>query len=361
MKDIHDLVAGLQNKISISKLSGLGAIDAALNASKIAQQGKSLADLVNMPNRMSMYGNIGHLNMLKNSVTNLPDSIFGMKGIADLAIKRAAYQDHIGSLKGLSDISSRATAFSVASKSVLRIPDAFENSLGNILKNQFDTLERLNTHRNILSSFGTVQADMLSRQSWITTASTLAGTLSARNWEHLRELEGYTEELNNAAEALDTDDEVNPHALHHLQNTVDSILERLANAPDKEQKISFYKAVMEVLTIISILVGFYALYLQKTDSSNDESTAVIKKELKETEQRIMDRIAEISQQRVAIADKVNLRTSPRKKSGIIGKVQMGQKVTVITINHKWLFVTFMDPCTNSVVSGWVFKKYFEKL
>lgn len=58
--------------------------------------------------------------------------------------------------------------------------------------------------------------------------------------------------------------------------------------------------------------------------------------------------------------KVNLRSKPSSKSVKISVVNEGQFVFVQEINHKWIRVVYQDD-EYMIQSGWVYKKYFEKI
>ena len=57
---------------------------------------------------------------------------------------------------------------------------------------------------------------------------------------------------------------------------------------------------------------------------------------------------------------VNLRNKPNSKSAKISLVKDGQYVFVQEINHKWIRVLYQDD-EYMIQSGWVFKKYFERI
>lgn len=58
-------------------------------------------------------------------------------------------------------------------------------------------------------------------------------------------------------------------------------------------------------------------------------------------------------------DRVNLRVGPSSSYGSIAKLRKGDVVTFITHANNWYKVKYYRKSTNTVVEGWVYKKYLK--
>jgi uncharacterized protein YgiM (DUF1202 family) len=117
---------------------------------------------------------------------------------------------------------------------------------------------------------------------------------------------------------------------------------------------------LNVIAVVGFLISLIAFYLQVTDHGKEE----ILNEMKSSEKRIIDKVTEtilvLSKKRTAIA-KVNIRLKPTKKSQILATLKIGQEVSVISVNHKWILVSYIDFNSGILMTGWAYKKYFDKL
>lgn len=51
---------------------------------------------------------------------------------------------------------------------------------------------------------------------------------------------------------------------------------------------------------------------------------------------------------------------PNSKTINITSLPKGFDVIVLQINHKWVFVSYINPKDNLMETGWVMKKYLDK-
>lgn len=314
------------------------------------------------------------MNNYKNMAADITSKNIGLNSISS-AVNLAAQKNELfknaNSLKSILGLQGTVSELmNSASKSIFNIPTDYGSSLSRIIESQNSIFSKVTAHKSVLSSYGSMQADLLANYAWMNTDSFLTSTIANHNWENLKDFESHSEEVEEITEKYVDGDKIDLAAFNALQATVDKLIDRVAATEDKLQRRSLYAEILNVIAIIGFLMAIYAFYQQVTDSTNDESTAEIKKTigqstnsitsaLAQSEQRMLDSVRKITTSRVAIAS-LNVRFKPRKKSQKIGSIKMGDEILVLTIDHKWLYIMYTDSETGKPATGWVFKKYCEK-
>ena len=54
-------------------------------------------------------------------------------------------------------------------------------------------------------------------------------------------------------------------------------------------------------------------------------------------------------------------SKPRLKSFVIEKLPVDLEVTILQVNHKWVYVSYFSPSDNLPQTGWIMKKYLNKI
>ncbi|PRP65856.1 hypothetical protein [Nonlabens agnitus] len=154
---------------------------------------------------------------------------------------------------------------------------------------------------------------------------------------------------------------VSIEVFQQYQNQVLEELIAIKNKTKSEKVISF---VNNLMGIISFIVMIFTLYGDSQKLSNKELLEKFRNETvatqKKTEIKLDKILKEITRQRRATTN-VNLRISNKKRAAKKGLVKKGQSVSVIETLHKYLLIYYIDNETGEPKTGYVYKKYFEKI
>jgi 23S rRNA pseudoU1915 N3-methylase RlmH len=133
-----------------------------------------------------------------------------------------------------------------------------------------------------------------------------------------------------------------------------------------EKIISFYnknkKFGVNALLFISVMVNLMNIH-QYYDFVKPKQEPVTKVDLIKFEQKIQKsielKLKQIKEYRTTNrVSKVMLK--PKTKTIIITSLPENFDVIVLQINHKWAFVSYINPNDNLMETGWIMKKYLDK-
>ena len=133
-----------------------------------------------------------------------------------------------------------------------------------------------------------------------------------------------------------------------------------------EKIVSFYqknkKFGVNALLFISVMVNLMSIH-QYYDFVKTKAEPATKEDLMKFERKIQQsielKLKEIKEYRTTNrASKVMLK--PKTKTIIITSLPKNFDVIVLQINHKWAFVSYIDPKDNLMQTGWIMKKYLDK-
>ncbi|WP_367770991.1 primase-like DNA-binding domain-containing protein [Flavobacterium sp. WC2421] len=312
------------NEINLS-LSGLGGITDI--AKSVAIQMKTSSEFTNSITTIGKTLSSQFVNL------NIPKNNFALYGLSS----------HIAEISKNSQLIGQSFS-NLASSQIL-----LSNSLLEISK----TLSK--SHLNQFNSLN-VALQGLSK-------SFLQEIVRNRDWEDF----DFIKETNETI-SITTNDFVSSHSevtIQDLENLKLSIVENLSTLLSKtnsEKNRTFLFDLMAVISFILSLYGTYGTYQSSIDKNNKETYLEVKKDMdtfkKELYAKIDEKFNNKHKSKIA-KTKLNLKYSTKKNSKIIGIINIGQKVTVIEIRHKYFLITYLDKETQEPKSGFVLKKYFE--
>ena len=122
--------------------------------------------------------------------------------------------------------------------------------------------------------------------------------------------------------------------------------------------------------LVLIIYKFAEPFIDEAISDIDyKETTKITKKLKKTANKVTEeKLIELgfsnvplSNKRIVIATKLNVREKPTKKSRSFGYLEFGNLVTVIRKRKNWTFVEFKSYDSQASLKGWVFTRYIKRI
>jgi hypothetical protein len=213
--------------------------------------------------------------------------------------------------------------------------------------------------RSITEAINTNQTAFNQINSWQFAISGISGQLAAiaasqKKWDLIDDFEEITEEAVSLNERIFDENGVTKEGLNELKEFFQRI-EIKVDKIDADANSLFWK-LLTLLGFILAVMGEARNWLPKPEyATKQEVETVIKeqfgiyeKKLKEDKQfRITSRVCKVM-------------SKPRFKSLVIEKLPINFEVTVLQVNHKWVYVTYFSPVDNLPQTGWIMKKYLDK-
>ncbi|OEY71729.1 SH3 domain-containing protein [Salegentibacter salarius] len=151
----------------------------------------------------------------------------------------------------------------------------------------------------------------------------------------------------------------------------DKLLSHLQELILKAKSPKVVEFLWKFMNLASFVLSAYSAFVPKPNHTtlqiqiqNPQNVQVMESKFEnfklEIEKKLDEKLANLDKQRIAKTN-VNLRFSSKKNSKKLGLVKKGQIINVVEIRHKWLLIMYIDVETGEPKSGFVFKKYFQKI
>lgn len=293
------------------------------------------------------------LSEMMKAQTRITKSLSGVSMITELA---KSMQQHHKMFENptLSAIEAMTKGLSLQAK--FAIPQTTLDAISSINRQHEELFGNL---RSITEAVNKNQAAFNQINSWQFAISGISGQLAAiaasqKKWDLIDDFEEITEEAVSLNERIFDENGVTKEGLNELKAFFQRI-EIKVDKIDADANALFWK-LLALLSFIIAVMGEARNWLPKPEyATKQEVETVIKeqfgiyeKKLKEDKEfRITSRICRVM-------------SKPRLKSLVIEKLPIDFEVTVLQVNHKWVYVTYFSPVDNLTQTGWIMKKYLDK-
>ncbi|WP_369765201.1 hypothetical protein [Flavobacterium sp. WC2429] len=249
------------------------------------------------------------------------------------------------------------SAFDALTKSMrFAIPQPTLDAIISINRNHTQLFGNL---RNITEAFTKNQSTFSQINNLQFAVSGISGQLASmaaaqRKWNLIDDFEEITEEAVSLNERIFDENGVTSQGLNELKEFFQRI-EIKVDKIDADANALFWK-LLALLSFILAVTGEARNWLPKPDYATKQEVATLIKEqfgiyekkLKEDkEYRITRRVCKVM-------------SKPRFRSFEIEKLPIDFEVTVLQVNHKWIYVSYFNPSDNLPQTGWIMKKYLDK-
>ncbi len=172
-----------------------------------------------------------------------------------------------------------------------------------------------------------------------------------RNWQLINDFEEINEQ---AFDLTINSDEIFIEENVKFQQLIDTVFEFI------EKNKHLGKKAYSFLNLIVLLYGVYQIY----DSFQTKPKAFTKEDMAKFESKIFKAIElkfkEHKEYRVT--NRISkIMFKPKTKTIIIVTLPQNYQVTILSTNHKWAFISYTNPKDNLMETGWVMKKYLDKI
>lgn len=245
---------------------------------------------------------------------------------------------------------------SIDFQSKFRIPQTTIDAIKSINR-QHDQL--FGPIRNLTQALAKNQSSFSQINNWQFAISNISGQLAAiaasqRKWNLIDDFEKITEEAVSLNERIFDEGGVTREGLDELRQFFQRI-EIKVDKIDTDANALFWK-LLTLLSFILAVMGETRNWLPKPEyATRQEVETVIKEQFTLYTQKLKeDKEFRITTKACKVMSK------PRLKSIYLETLPRDFEVTVLHINHKWVYVSYFSPIDNLPQAGWIMKKYLAK-
>jgi len=310
---------------------------------KSADFAKKINNQLGISNSMMQIMHSQELWQNKLSTITMNDSVF-----RTIANQQNYFPKNIGGLDTLSKIIDKQTK-------LFQIPQPTLDAIKGISQMHESIFGSLKDITSIFESHKPYLAQINSLQFAMSGISGQIAAIAAKNnqWNLLDEFEIINEQACEITNSFTSDIALTEEESIRFEQLIEKI-------------ISFYhknkKFGVNALLFISVMVNLMNIH-QYYDFVKSKPEPVTKIDLikfeKKIQQSIELKLKEIKEYRTTNrVSKVMLK--PKTKTIIVTSLPKNFDVIVLQVNHKWAFVSYINPKDNLMETGWIMKKYLDK-
>jgi hypothetical protein len=223
-----------------------------------------------------------------------------------------------------------------------------------ITQPQIALFDKLNTFGRAFSSYDKIrQINGLQFALGGISAQITRDSILNKKWNLLENFEEITEEVSAINDRVIEQQQITKQDIDELKNIIRGIDLKLENR-DK----NFLSKVVIWITILSFIWDAFS-FAERFIKEDDHVT---KMEFEEFKCDLLNEIKKNNENEKdvrRVGRQCNLRAKPNTKSWVLKVLTVDTEVIVLSTNNKWVQVSMIDT-DNTVIYGWVYKKYLEK-
>jgi hypothetical protein len=213
--------------------------------------------------------------------------------------------------------------------------------------------------RSITEALNKKQAAFNQISSWQFAISGMSGQLaviaaSQKKWNLIDNFEEITEDAVSLNKRIFDENGVTKEGLDELKAFFQRI-EIKVDKIDADANSLFWKLLVLVSFFLTVMGEARNLLPKPEYATKQEVETVIKEQFGIYEKKLK----EDKEFRITSKD-CKVMSKSRLKSLVIEKLPTDFDVTVLQVNHKWVYVTYLSPIDNLPQTGWIMKKYLDK-
>lgn len=360
MKGLDDIIKSTQLGQNIHKSLGLSS---------------QVSEMLKNHERMTKgFSGLNTLTELAKSMQQQERTLKSLSGISMLTELTKSMQQqerltkNMGSVGMLAELAKSMQQQQMALNPTLSTIDALTKSMRfAIPQTTLDAITSINRQhdqlfgnlRSVTEVFTKNQSAFSQINNWQFAVSGISGQLASiaaaqRKWDLIDDFVEITEEAVSLNEKIFDNNGVTNEGLNELKEFFQRI-EIKVDKIDADANALFWK-LLALLSFILAVMGEARNWLPKPEYATKqeietfikEQFGIYEKKLKEDKQfRITNRVCKVM-------------SKPRLKSFVIEKLPVDFEVTVLNVNHKWIYVSYFSPNDNLPQTGWIMKKYLDQ-
>lgn len=178
---------------------------------------------------------------------------------------------------------------------------------------------------------------------------------SQQNWDILEDFDEITEEAVSINDRIIKEEGLSNENLEYLNDFLSRIGIKIDNQ-DKSSSAIFWK----VLALISFILAITSEIRNWTPKPEFATQEEVDKTITRHFSNFEKKLKEQKEYRVTNR-KCKVFSKPKSKSKVVINIEKGFEFVVLNVNHKWIYVSYLNPNDNLPETGWVMKKYTERI
>lgn len=334
---------------NIQKSLGLG--------SQLSEMSKAHESITKGLSSISMATEIAKSMQQHHGMFKVHESI--TKGLSSISIATEfakGMQQHHGVFKNSTLAVIEAMTKGLSFKTKFAFPQTTLDAITSISRQHNQLFSHL---RSITEVLNKNQAAFNQINSWQFAISGISGQLAAfaasqKKWDLIDDYEEITEEAISLNERIFDENGVTKEGVNELKEFFQRI-EIKVDKIDADANALFWK-LLTLLGFILSLMGEARNWVAKAEyATKQDVEEIIKEQFSIYEKKLKeDKEFQITSRACKVMSK------PQLKSLVIEKLPIDFEVTVLQVNHKWIYVSYFSPKDNLPQTGWITKKYLDQ-
>ncbi|SFC95827.1 hypothetical protein SAMN04487907_1282 [Zunongwangia mangrovi] len=178
---------------------------------------------------------------------------------------------------------------------------------------------------------------------------------SQQKWDILEDFDEITEEAVSINDRIIEEEGLSNENLEYLNEFLSRIEVKIDNQ-DKSSSAIFWK----VLALISFILAITSEIRNWTPKPEFATQEEVDKTITRHFTNFEKKLKEQKEYRITNR-KCKVFLKPKSKSKVVVNIEKGFEFVVLNINHKWIYVSYLNPNDNLPETGWIMKKYTERI
>lgn len=289
-----------------------------------------------------------------NSITNILDSTNWAKQTDTLKMAESL-------LKSVSNYNKNGTSVFemtklISAQSTFHIPPTALDLLKSIGDQNSRLFEGMNSVLEMSKSL-TTAVEIPNLQFALSGLSTQLAKVasSQQKWDILGDFEEIAEEAISINDRIIKEEGLSNENLEYLNEFLSRIEVKIDNQ-DRSSSAIFWK-ILALISFILAITSEIRNWMPKPEfATQEEVDKTITKYFLNFEKKLKEQ----KEYRI-INRKCKVFLKPKSKSKVIVNIEKGFEIVVLNINHKWIYVSYINPNNNLPELGWIIKKYTERI
>lgn len=178
---------------------------------------------------------------------------------------------------------------------------------------------------------------------------------SQQKWDILEDFDEITEEAVSINDRIIEEQGLSNENLEYLNEFLSRIEVKIDNQ-DKSSSAIFWKVLALISFILAITSEIRNWTPKPEFATQEEVDKTITKHFSNFEKKLKE------QKEYRITNrKCKVFLKPKSKSKVVVNIEKGFEFVVLNVNHKWIYVSYLNPNDNLPETGWIMKKYTERI
>jgi len=289
-----------------------------------------------------------------NSVSNILTSYNWSKQSSTLNMTQALLKGATQNSNWINSV--QAISNMAVAKNKIQIPNTAFEAIKSITNQNQQIFEQLNNSIALSSQlWNSAHVSNLSKAMNSISAQMAELASYHKKWNLIDDFDEITEEVVLINDRIIEEEGLSNENLQNLNEFLNRIEIKIDNQ-DKGTSAIFWK----LMTLVGLILAIMAEVRNWTPKAEFATKEDIENTITKHFSNFENKLKEHKEYRITNR-KCKVFLKPKPKSNVIANFEEGFEFVVLNVKHKWIYVSYLNPKDNLPETGWIMKKYTEKI